>query len=561
MLRAYYRLNRIGAFLCVYHLQFLRIPYIVANTYLYVYIYILMKLLQIGSKYGDSDLVAFQKKFLIYQGTAMSGGGVLWGCLLLFAGIPAPSIVPFGYIVLTAANFWFFHKTRNLSIVRHIQTSISLVLPFALQWWLGGFEQSGAVMLWAILALASSASYLDLRSSLFWLGAFILLTVGSFYADDYLKLHFSNHFPDKVTRLFLLLNIIFNATIFLALFLFYVETQKRITNELMKTYTKLLSSEKLAALGQVSAGVAHEVNTPLGAIKSSAEESSIAFLENITKLPVILSKMTPEEKDTFVELVSTSKPHSQALSTIEEREKKKELRSQLEDLGVENARFVADRLVQVGLYDVTPAMKKLARLPQFEGLIMIAYNMLNQQKNNMTIIMAVDKASRAVKALKTYLHTTGSETPEPTNIKDNIETVLTIYHNRLKQGVKVVKQYEDVPKVNVFPDQVNQVWTNLIVNAVQAMDNKGTLTISIYQEDNYVVVSIQDTGKGIPKAIEGKIFEPFFTTKVSGEGSGLGLDIIKRILDSHSAKISFESEEGVGTTFYVKLPIETNKKP
>jgi signal transduction histidine kinase len=191
--------------------------------------------------------------------------------------------------------------------------------------------------------------------------------------------------------------------------------------------------------------------------------------------------------------------------------------------------------------------------------MMIAYNMLNQQKNNQTIIMAVDKASRVVKALKTYLHTTGSDEPEPTNIKENMETVLTIYHNRLKQGVKVIKQYEDVPDVNVFPDQINQVWTNLIVNAVQAMDNKGTLTIKIYPEDDYVVVSIADTGKGIPKEIQSKIFEPFFTTKVSGEGSGLGLDIIKRILDSHSGKISFVSEPGVGTTFYVKLPIYTNK--
>lgn len=210
--------------------------------------------------------------------------------------------------------------------------------------------------------------------------------------------------------------------------------------------------------------------------------------------------------------------------------------------------------MQVGLFEMTPSLKKLARLKQFEDLIMITYNLLNQQKNNTTIIMAVDKASRIVKALKTYLHTTGSEKPELINIKDNIETVLTIYHNRLKQGIKIIKQYEEVPDVSVFPDQMNQVWTNLIINAVQAMGNKGILTIGIRQEDNCAVVSIKDTGTGIPKEIQARIFEPFFTTKVSGEGTGLGLDIIKRILTKHSAKILFDSEEGVGTTFYVKIP-------
>ena len=323
----------------------------------------------------------------------------------------------------------------------------------------------------------------------------------------------------------------------------------------MKTYTKLLNSEKLAALGQVAAGVAHEVNTPLGAIKSSAEESSIAFFEIIQKLPIVLSTMTNEEKDLFVDFITTSTPNIVTLTTVEERERKKELKQRLENAGITNARFIADRLVQVGLFEVTPAMEKLSRLGQFEDLIMITYNLLNQQKNNMTIIMAVNKASRIVKALKTYLHTTGNENPETVNIKDNIETVLTIYHNRLKQGVNVIKQYEDVPNVNVFPDQMNQVWTNLIVNAVQAMNNKGTLTIGIRQEEEYVLVSITDTGKGIPRNIQSKIFEPFFTTKISGEGTGLGLDIIKRILDSHSAKISFESEEGAGTTFFVKIPI------
>src|SRR4051812_18229936 len=119
-----------------------------------------MKLIEIGIVEGDEALVAFQKKFLVYQGTAMSVGGLLWGSLLVFAKVVPPSIIPYGYVVLTTLNFLFFYKTKRFVIVRHVQTFISLLLPFTLQWWLGGFEQSGAVMLWSMLALASSATYL-----------------------------------------------------------------------------------------------------------------------------------------------------------------------------------------------------------------------------------------------------------------------------------------------------------------------------------------------------------------------------------------------------------------
>ncbi len=519
---------------------------------------LLIRLSTIGIIPGDEALISFQKKFLVYQGSAMSMGGILWGTLLVAAGVAPPAIIPYGYVLLTAINFLYFYKSKRFAIVRHVQTFISLLLPFTLQWWLGGFEQSGAVMLWSILALASSATYLDVRSSIIWLVAFIILTLFSFYSDDYFLRVCGNNWSSKLTRVFLLLNILCNGSVIFMLFLYYVEAQKSITKELMKTYSKLLNSEKLAVLGQVSAGVAHEVNTPLGAIKSCAEESAIAFQEILTKLPVILDSMSKEEKDCFIEFITTTIAETGSLTTIEERDKKKVLKNELEKMGIANARYIADRLVQVGIYEVTPPLRKLAAVKGFDDVIMVTYNLLNQQKNNKTIITAVVKASRLVKALKTYLHTTVSDEPESMNLRENIETVLMIYHNRLKQGINVIKQYDEVPNVNIFADQMNQVWTNLIVNAVQAMDNKGILTIGIKSERNYVVVSIKDTGKGIPKSIQSKIFDPFFTTKVSGEGSGLGLDIIKKILDTHKAQIYFESEEGVGTTFYVKIPIETD---
>lgn len=510
----------------------------------------------IGIVPGEDDNTILRKQFLVYQGLAMSMGGLLWGTLLLVFDYPIPSVIPFGYTIITVFNFWMLNKTKNFVICRNVQTTISLLLPFMLQWMLGGFAESGGVMLWSILALTSSVSYQNTKSSLFWLVAFVILTLFSLIIDPYFEENFNMGVAEEVSLVFLVVNIVCVSVIVFGLTLYFATMNTTNMEKLRQTYTKLVNSEKLAALGQVSAGVAHEVNTPLGAIKSSAEESQQAFNDILAGFVWMSSQLDEKTKDLFAMTLASSVPDNQTLSTREEREKKKHVRKELEALGVEKARFLSDRLVQVGIYEVNDALRQLAELPQFERLVMMMYNVLNLQRSNQTVQLAVDKASRIVKALKSYLHTTGSEEVEPVDIKENIETVLTIYHNRLKQGVKVIKNYDDVPEVMAFSDQLNQIWTNLIVNAVQAMDNKGTLTIGIKNEGEFVGVSIKDTGKGIPKEIQNKIFDPFFTTKVSGEGSGLGLDIIKRILDDHGAKISFESEVGVGTTFHVKLPVK-----
>ncbi len=511
---------------------------------------------RIGILPGDNDNTVLKKQFMIYQGLAMSGGGLVWGALCLFFDFTVQSVIPFGYVTITVINFYFLSITKSFSISRNIQTFISLLLPFLLQWLLGGFSVSGGVMLWSVLALTTSVTYQNTKTSLFWLVAFIALVLLSLIFDSYFAQRFITDIPSSASLLFLVVNVLCISTIVFALFLYFTIMNTNNMEKLKQSYIKLVHSEKLAALGQVAAGVAHEVNTPLGAIKSSAEESSVAFMEIMSTFIWLSSNLDEKTKDLYIEFIGSSAPSMITLSTKEEREKKKYLREKLESIGVENARFLSDRLVQVGIYEVSPQMEKLAGIPEFERLVMLTYNILNQQRSNQTIQMAVNKASRIVKALKTYLHTSGSEEAEAVNLRDNIETVLTIYHNRLKQGINVIKNYEDVPNVFAHPDQLNQVWTNLIVNAVQAMDNKGLLTIGIKPDGDYVTVSIKDTGKGIPKEIQEKIFDPFFTTKVSGEGTGLGLDIIKRILDDHNGKISLESVVGEGTTFYVKLPVK-----
>jgi two-component system NtrC family sensor kinase len=141
------------------------------------------------------------------------------------------------------------------------------------------------------------------------------------------------------------------------------------------------------------------------------------------------------------------------------------------------------------------------------------------------------------------------------DLAEGLETVLTIYQNQIKHGTELVRKIEPTPQVRCLPDEINQVWTNLIHNALQAMDHKGTLTIGLRREGEHALVSISDTGCGIPPELRERIFQPFFTTKAAGEGTGLGLDIVRKIVEKHAGKITVESEVGLGSTFTVHLPM------
>jgi signal transduction histidine kinase len=167
----------------------------------------------------------------------------------------------------------------------------------------------------------------------------------------------------------------------------------------------------------------------------------------------------------------------------------------------------------------------------------------------------VDRVAKIIFALKSFSRFGGVQVWTAADLAEGLETVLTIYQNQIKHGTELVRRYEDLPRVRCLPDELNQVWTNLVHNALQAMDHKGTLTVGLRREGSDVLVSVSDTGCGIPEDIRARIFDAFFTTKPAGEGTGLGLDIVRKIIDKHHGRIDVESEVGVGSTFTVRLPI------
>jgi len=324
--------------------------------------------------------------------------------------------------------------------------------------------------------------------------------------------------------------------------------------QLKSTQNELIQSEKMAALGQLVAGIAHEINTPLGAIRAAIGNTDKALQASLSQLPQVLPQLSSQQQADFFNFLEFALSSKSSLSTREKRHIKRTLTQQLQSHEINNTRQLAHLLTEGGLYQNIEAYLPLLQIPQAEQIIQIGYNIARLNSNNQNINNAVERAAKIVFALKSYARYDQSGVKQSALITEGIETVLELYHNHLKKGVEVVRHYQDIPQILCYPDELVQVWTNLIHNAIQAMDGSGTIQIEVRQHNQEIVVEITDSGAGIPLEIQQKIFQPFFTTKSAGEGSGLGLDIVKKIIEKHQGNIQFTSVPGQ-TTFTVTLPL------
>jgi predicted ATPase/signal transduction histidine kinase len=328
--------------------------------------------------------------------------------------------------------------------------------------------------------------------------------------------------------------------------------------QLKATQDELIQQEKMAALGQLVAGVAHEVNTPLGAIRSSIGYIADFIEQKLDQLPAFFQNLPRDRAQDFFVLLQRSRQHfNPLLSSREKRQIKRQLTRQLEAKEIAHAHHIADTLVDLSIHQEIEVFLPLLQDPNSQQILDTAYQLVNVRESAHTIATATDKAAKVVFALKTYARYDPSTEKVEAQVTEGLETVLTLYNSQLKQGIEVIRCYEDnLPPILCYPDELNQVWTNLIHNAIQAMDYRGTLTVDVRQENARLCIGITDSGMGIPPEIHNQIFQPFFTTKPPGEGSGLGLDIVRKIVDKHHGKIEFESAPGC-TTFRVYLPVRS----
>jgi signal transduction histidine kinase len=334
-------------------------------------------------------------------------------------------------------------------------------------------------------------------------------------------------------------------------------------DRIRETTRSSLQQEKMAALGKLSAGLAHELNNPSSAVRNAAVnlQQTVAALRTAS-LHLDKRGLPAEERVSLARLeCDWAKGHPPvALDSLERSDREEEMGEWLEVRGIANARQLA-----AGLVDAGCDLEMLRHLAEkFDGPTLadvvtrlaasFTINRLVEQ-----IVSGTSRIGELVRAIKQYSYMDQSPEQE-IDIHEGLENTLIMFHHRLKYGISVVRQYDRaIPRICAHGGELNQVWTNLIDNAIDAMGGKGELIVRTAAEFGRVLVEIQDNGPGIPPEIRDRIFEPFFTTKQVGDGMGLGLETVYRIVQQHHGEIRVQSQPGK-TLFQVRLPFANRRE-
>jgi two-component system, NtrC family, sensor kinase len=284
-----------------------------------------------------------------------------------------------------------------------------------------------------------------------------------------------------------------------------VEVQRK-TQEIKETQAQLMQQEKMASIGHLAAGIAHEINNPMGFISS-----------NLNTL-----------KDYEVEIRSLIGQYGSFLSSVKD--------------------------VLVSKNHPPDTIERLELITKFEKKIDIEFilqditNLINES------LEGAERIKRIVIDLKNFAHP-GEDDLKFSDINKNFDSTLNVVWNELKYKANITKDYGELPLVKCYPQQLNQVFMNILVNAAQAIDEMGEIKITTRRDGEQVRITISDTGSGVPQENLSKIFDPFFTTKEVGKGTGLGLNIAYNLIKKHNGKIGVESTLGKGTTFSIRIPV------
>jgi two-component system, NtrC family, sensor kinase len=361
------------------------------------------------------------------------------------------------------------------------------------------------------------------------------------------------------------------------------EIAEKALHDLQTTQSQLIESERMASLGQLVGGVAHEINNPISVIRSNSELITSNLNSMLNEVPFFLESLSDSKKEIFYEMINSSIKNKEFLTTKEERARKKEIKKELEEHisdTPEKLEYITEQILLLKLK--SPYLYYIEKLgaSKFIESLTIAQIFVNQSNSIVNIEIAGEKATRVVFALRNYLNTEMFYEKRVVDLVKEIEKSIHLYDNYIMGKINI---YKDLPKELFFtctPENLSQVWKNLIFNSIQAMyltekkleirlEQLSSLperiksmrsSLILDEETNHnshiswIVFSIIDSGECISIKNQDKIFSPFYTTKPLGEGIGLGLYVSRKIVHDHGGRIFFESKES-RTEFLVALPI------
>lgn len=341
------------------------------------------------------------------------------------------------------------------------------------------------------------------------------------------------------------------------------EVLEETLNQLNEMNNQLIIQEKMASLGKLSAGMAHELNNPAAAAQRGAAQLQSEFTK-WQSIQVRMGQANFDKNQTgkMLQLDEIAKKRARRpaeLNALTRSDREAALEKWLRKRGIDSIGELVPSLVSIGFEP--DDLEELARTFA-DPLFAFVIEWLSFKFTIYSLVAEIDLGTgrivELVKALKTYTYMDQAPV-QLVDVREGLDNTLIILHNKLKGGVTVVREYtDDLPLIQAYASELNQVWTNIIDNAIDAMNGEGNLIVRAYQENQWIVVEIEDDGPGIPKENQSKIFDPFFTTKGPGEGTGLGMNISRNlVVQKHQGQISVKSEPG-STCFTVRLPMDFN---
>jgi signal transduction histidine kinase len=321
---------------------------------------------------------------------------------------------------------------------------------------------------------------------------------------------------------------------------------------LQKAQQEIISREKMSMLGQLVSGIAHEINTPLGSIKASAFnlKFTVDFILNEGAIQLDMTSRVLIRNYYLQGIRKDIPPH-------ESYQLKKSLTGLTGDLYPHIAQPMqfASAMVEAGIDSLDhPFIQAIIYRKDYKETLKVALELNQLFIGLSTIELAADRASKVVQALKTYVHTSEVSLEKSFNLHEQIDSVLILFTHDIRRGIEVKNDIDKDVFIVADPDQIAQVWTNLVSNAIHAIHENGNIIFTSEKSNSHYIIRVSNDGPEIPSHVIPKIFDPFFTTKERGMGTGLGLNIIKKIIEHHQGNIHCESSPGM-TTFTVTFPI------